>query len=186
MSDRHATWNVRFAERPDVPLEPEPWVVRHLARVRAGGAVLDLACGDGRNALHAAARGFRVVGVDFAERGLERLVRFAGRAGLAVETRRVDLEAAGALDGLGPFDGVVVCHYKPTPALWAAIPGVLAPGGVVLAVTFNEEEHAASGFPARFCVAPGEWRRLPGLAVVDEQRFVEGDRHLDGYVLTRA
>ena len=49
---------------PHHALEPSPWVRRWTPLVRAGGTVLDVACGSGRHVRWFAAHGARVTGVD--------------------------------------------------------------------------------------------------------------------------
>ena len=43
-------WDRKFQERPETLPPPEPFLVRNLGLLRPG-SVLDLACGDGRNAI---------------------------------------------------------------------------------------------------------------------------------------
>lgn len=183
-NERLAKWNARFRERPDAPGAPERWIVEHLDVFPRAARILDLACGDGRNAITLAARGFSVVAVDFSPAGLERLHRFAARAGVEVETRREDLDTASALQTLGPVEGVVISHYKPSS--WEPVVRFLRRPGHVVVCALNEEEHVATGFPLAFCLRPQELWEVPGLRVLEYRRFVEEGRHLDGYVLARA
>lgn len=67
-----STWNERYSgPEPVWPDDPNRWVVSELSGV-APGVALDLACGEGRNALWLADQGWRVVAVDFAPACLER------------------------------------------------------------------------------------------------------------------
>lgn len=68
-----------------------------------GEAVLDLACGSGRHAIHMARRGYRVTGVDFNPRYLEIAAEEARRAGVKVEWVACDMRE---LDFPGAFDCV--------------------------------------------------------------------------------
>lgn len=111
------------------PEAPSPWVVRWAHLVRAGGAVLDLACGSGRHARFFAARGNAVTACD---RDPAALAGLAGVPGIV--TLQADLE-----DGPWPFarqfDAVVVTNYLHRP-LFPAIAGALAPDGVLIYETF--------------------------------------------------
>lgn len=64
-------WDDRYAADELVwSAEPNRWVVETFAGKRASGAAYDIACGEGRNALWLADRGWDVTAVDFSERGL--------------------------------------------------------------------------------------------------------------------
>jgi tellurite methyltransferase len=54
--------------------------------------LLDIGCGEGRDAVHFARLGFRVVGLDSSERGLEKTRQLAEECGVQVETLRADLK----------------------------------------------------------------------------------------------
>jgi SAM-dependent methyltransferase len=65
-------WNQRYAGRDPVwSLTPNVFVERELAFMSPGTAV-DLAAGEGRNAIWLAKMGWRVTAVDFAQAGLDR------------------------------------------------------------------------------------------------------------------
>src|SRR5690554_3101470 len=109
---------------------PSPWVTRFAPLVRAGGSVLDLACGSGRHARWLAAHGYAVEAVD---RDTEALAGLHGLAG--VSTRQTDLE-----NGLWPyegvqFDGIVVTNYLYRPR-FAELLACLVPDGVLIYETF--------------------------------------------------
>jgi SAM-dependent methyltransferase len=68
-----AEWDARYAEAPALEWgsEPNRWVVRELADLPPGRA-LDLAAGEGRNAVWLARRGWTVTAVDFSQVGLDK------------------------------------------------------------------------------------------------------------------
>jgi tellurite methyltransferase len=53
--------------------------------------LLDLGCGEGRNAVYFAKHGFEVVGVDLSATGLEKTRRYAKEAGVHVRTVQADI-----------------------------------------------------------------------------------------------
>ncbi len=123
---------------PHSSLSPvSPWVVRFAPLVRAGGVVLDLACGSGRHLRLFHQRRHPVVGLD---RDLSGVADLAGTDGVTLV--RADLEGDGAggdpevpgLEGRR-FDGIVVTNYLHRP-LFPALLGALAPGGVLIYETF--------------------------------------------------
>lgn len=108
---------------------PSPWVVRFAPLVRAGGPVLDLACGGGRHARLFAGRGHPVTAVDIDLRGVADL---EGRAELV----RADLEDGGPWPLPGRrFAGIVATNYLHRPLL-PRLADALEPGGVLLYETF--------------------------------------------------
>jgi SAM-dependent methyltransferase len=120
-------------DRPsDTDIAPSPWVVRFSARIKAGGVVLDLACGHGRHTRYLLSKGYRVVAADLDISGLSDL------AGLpAVEIVAADLEAGTwPLEGRR-FDGIVVTNYLHRPHL-QRLPEALAENGVLIIETFGE------------------------------------------------
>jgi SAM-dependent methyltransferase len=111
-------------------MAPSPWIARFAALVPPGARVLDVACGEGRNARLFAGRGCRVVAVDRDPAALAAL-----RGVAAIETRALDLET-GAWPLAGErFDAIVVVNYLHRP-LFPHLVGALAPDGALLYETF--------------------------------------------------
>ena len=105
-------WEQKFLSRPDSQLPPETILIEDAAFFKEKGSVLDLACGDGRNALFLAESGFEVTAVDFSEAALNRLKRFAEKERLTVYTQQMDLCCEENFDSLGNFDMIVCNHYR--------------------------------------------------------------------------
>lgn len=127
---------------------PSAWVARWADRVRAGGRVLDLACGSGRHARYLAARGFTVEAVDRDPSAL------AGVAG--VTARCADLEGGPWPYEGERFDGIVVTNYLHRP-LFLRLLDCLAVEGVLIYETFaaGNERYGRPSNPA-FLLQPGE------------------------------
>lgn len=105
-------WEQKFLSRPDSQMPPEIILIEDAAFFKEKGSVLDLACGDGRNALFLAGNGFEVTAVDFSEAALNRLKRFAEKEKLTVYTHQIDLCCEENFDSLGKFDMIVCNHYR--------------------------------------------------------------------------
>lgn len=110
-------WDERYAAKELVwGGAPNRWVAREVAEITPGRA-LDLAAGEGRNALWLAARGWRVTAVDFSrvalERGRRRAAELPPEAAERIRWVRADLQeyvpAAAAYD-------LVVVAYLQLPA----------------------------------------------------------------------
>ncbi|MGD0256037.1 MAG: class I SAM-dependent methyltransferase [Acidimicrobiales bacterium] len=115
--------------------EPNRFLVEEVARMKPGRA-LDLACGEGRNALWLAERGWQVTGVDFSPVGLAKARRLA-------VVRRVDVSwlRADVLEWNPPqtaFDLVIVMYLQlPADArrrVLSRAARALTPGGTLLVV----------------------------------------------------
>jgi len=128
---------------------PSPWIVRFGPLVRAGGTVLDLACGRGRHLRWFADRGHPVLGVD---RDADALATLQGVG----ETLQADIENGPWPLAGRPFDAVVVTNYLWRP-LFPRLLEAVAPGGVLLHETFAEGNETV-GKPSRpdFLLKHGE------------------------------
>jgi SAM-dependent methyltransferase len=114
---------------------PNRWVEQELAELPPGDA-LDLACGEGRNAVWLAERGWRVTAVDFSRVALDRGRVAADQRGLSVDWVEADLmtwrpEAQSA-------DLVLLCYLQLTAPAMSRVLDVagaaLVPGGTLLLV----------------------------------------------------
>jgi hypothetical protein len=75
-------WDARYASSPSVwSLDPNEFVVAELSELPVGKMV-DVAGGEGRNALWFAARGWQVENVEFSKVALEKFADRANKAGL--------------------------------------------------------------------------------------------------------
>ena len=130
---------------------PSAWVCRFMPLVRAGGRVLDVACGGGRHARFCAERGYLVEAVDRDPQALRGLAAIAG-----VNTRVADLEEGEWPYSGQRFDAVVVTNYLHRPLL-AHLLAAVAPGGVLIYETFavGNERYGRPSNPD-FLLRPGE------------------------------
>ena len=122
--DRHAdSYHAFFAPVTEHAAEP----LLSAARVRAGMRVLDVACGSGVIAKHAAKRGGSVIGVDLAPRMLE----LAARLNPDCTFREASVESMPFEDGW--FDALVcafgIGHFPDAPAAAAECARVVRAGG---------------------------------------------------------
>lgn len=134
-------WDSRYGEADLLwGIEPNRFVAAELAEASPGRA-LDVGCGEGRNAIWLAGRGWHVVGVDFSERGLARAAQLASRAGVA---DRVDFQRADVVNEAlpaGSFDAVIVAYLQlaegPRRAALRNAAAAVAPGGTLLVVAHD-------------------------------------------------
>lgn len=151
------------------------WVRRHAPLIRAGGNVLDLACGKGRHSRFFLDLGMVVTAVDRDVRGVRDLI--TNPAAEIIEADLEGEEVPGELGGGWPlgerhFDGVVVVNYLHRP-LFPNILAAIAPGGVLIYQTFATG-HEKLGRPRNpdFLLRENELKDsfTPDLEVIDFQQ----------------
>jgi len=85
-------WDKRFGrEEFAFGKEPNPFLKKHI-RLLPKGKALDIASGEGRNAVFLAQNGFEVNAVDISERGLKKAQKLAQGRGVKINTFLVDLD----------------------------------------------------------------------------------------------
>ena len=114
--------------------------VRELKLASQYGAVLDLACGSGRNGLYLARKGIPVVFADQDEEKLARIDQIICEEQLDAKTWHVDLETGQPLAGK-KFGAIVVFRYLYRP-LFPAIKTSIVPSGLLIYETFNIAQRA--------------------------------------------
>jgi len=126
-------WNAKYAARELWGAEPNRYVPPRAGTLTPGRA-LDLACGEGRNAIWLAEHGWAVTAVDFADVAVDRGRQWAADRELAIEWIVADV-----VQWVPPpdaFDLVLLCFLQ-LPAderriVWTNAVRALAPGGTLL------------------------------------------------------
>jgi SAM-dependent methyltransferase len=131
--------------------EPSPWLVAHADKIKTGGRILDLACGNGRNARWLAAQGWQVEAVDRDQAALDAMHVLP-----RIQTTCADLENGSWPYQDQRFDGIVVCRYLHRPLL-DRLAEHLHPQGILIYETFMVG-HAQFGRPTNpdFLLRPDE------------------------------
>ena len=133
-----AGWNERYGQHDLLwSAEPNRFLVQEVGDLAPGNA-LDVACGEGRNAVWLAEQGWRVTGVDFSSVALARARAVAARRGVAVDWVEADLVDWEPPTG---FDLVVGLYLHPPAPLRRRILRRMArsvgPGGTLLVVAHD-------------------------------------------------
>jgi SAM-dependent methyltransferase len=136
-----ADWDTRYAQHELVwGSDPNRWVVEQCADLPPGRA-LDLACGEGRNTIWLAGRGWAATGVDFSGVALARAAELADRAAPSGEVHWVQADLAGYLPEPQAYDLVLMAYLQlPAPErrrVVRAAAGALAPGGALLVIAHD-------------------------------------------------
>ncbi len=126
------------------------WVEQETADL-APGRALDLACGEGRNALWLAERGWRVTGVDFSPVAICKAVQTEAASGPRPAPVAWMCADATTFRADGQFDLVLIIYLHVPPlerrAALAGAVAALAPGGVLLVIGHDASniEHGTGG-----------------------------------------
>ncbi len=146
-----ADWDAKYAGTELMwSLTPNQWVEEVVADLTPGRA-LDLAAGEGRNALWLAERGWQATAVDFSRVALERGAELAAQR-LGPEASRFTIEEADLLTHrpeARAYDLVMVVYLQVNPQFRAiamrAAADAVAPGGMLL-VTAHDSDNLVDGF----------------------------------------
>ena len=153
-------WNERYrseeylmGERPSRFLvESMPLIVGHCPGLRA----LDLACGEGRNGIFLASRGFSVTGVDISEEALAKAERRGAAEGVSVDWINADLETFAIP---GSYDLILNINFL-LRELFEQCVAALTPGGLLLVDTIMAGPGAIVPHDPLYLLQPGELARL--------------------------
>ena len=130
-------WDNRYASTPGLvwSAEPNRFVVESVAGLTRGTA-LDIAAGEGRNAVWLAEQGWRVTAVDFSPVAVERGRELAASRGVPVEWRVADVTTYRPVPG--SYDLVLISYlHLPADELAGVLDAArtaLRPGGTVVVV----------------------------------------------------
>lgn len=185
-------WDKRYEEREFVwSIEPNRFVEAELQDVSPGEA-LDLASGEGRNALWLAERGWQVMAVDFSAVGMEKAQRRAEAQGLEVNWVLEDV--LHFEPERGAFD-LVLWSYLHLPEherrlVVAKAREAVAPGGTLLFVAhdLSNLEHGYGGPQSAevLCTPQDVVADLPGFDIIKAEvvaREVEENGQVVGIAL---
>jgi SAM-dependent methyltransferase len=164
-------WDARYAGDELLwHAEPNRFLVPEVEGL-APGRALDLACGEGRNGVWLAGRGWDVTGVDFSAVALAKARRLAADRGVEAEWIEADV-----LEWEPPSEAfdLIVVMYLQLPAdqlgpVLGRLPGALRPGGTLLVVGHDLDNlahgHGGPKDPAVLLTAESVVASLPGLDV---------------------
>jgi SAM-dependent methyltransferase len=160
-------WDASYTDDVPAPWDvggPQSAVVRLAAEGGFTGSVLDVGCGSGENALHVAALGVPVLGVDVAETALASAREKAAERGIDAEFAAVD---AFHLERLGRrFETVLdvgmfhTCDAEERPTYVASLASATEPGGILYVLCFSDQgpdtgPHPVSQDELRAAFGPG-------------------------------
>ncbi|MFA9564467.1 MAG: class I SAM-dependent methyltransferase [Acidimicrobiales bacterium] len=176
-------WNTRYDTSELIwHAEPNQFVRDELAEL-APGTGLDVACGEGRNAIWLTGRGWAMTAIDFSARAIEKGEALAAQQDVDVTFLVAD---ATTYAPDTTFDLVLSCYLQlPEPDRSAALArarDAVAPGGTLLLVAHDrsnlDEGHGGPPHPAVLPVAEEVVSALEGFVIEQAgvvDRVVETD-----------
>ncbi|MDN6276335.1 class I SAM-dependent methyltransferase [Psychrobacter sp.] len=184
-------WNERYNE-PGFAFgtEPNDFLRAVAEKIPAGGDVLCIAEGEGRNAVFLAEQGYDVTAMDISEVGLRKASQLATDRGVTIKTQVADL--ADYSFGENEWDAIVsIWAHTPTPVrqyIHNQMATALKPSGVFILEAYTFEQTTMSGVggpPASkkdnfmsLKKLRAELNDLTEVVGVEKQRTVsEGKRH---------
>ncbi|MCM2356793.1 MAG: class I SAM-dependent methyltransferase [Geobacteraceae bacterium] len=167
-------WDDRYAgEGYFIGPHPSPFLAERIAFMEAllpGRRALDIACGEGRNSIFLARRGFAVTGIDISAEGLAKAGRWAAAEGLEIDFVQADLEGYEFTER---YDLILNFNFllrELIPRMVAA----LTPGGVIVFDTILDSPAMEGHHSKAFLLQPGELAALfspfPGTILHYEER----------------
>lgn len=165
---------------------PSHEIVELIAALPPGGKTLDLGCGEGRNTLFLAGRGFDTTAIDRSEAGIEKLRHVAAQAGLKVSGLVADIVNVELVETYDLVMAHGVLYYLSNMEwrdLLQQVKERTRPGGAnaYSVFIFNDEYPRPSEFKsARYThsLAPGELRDFySDWEILRHDVYVKWDQH---------
>jgi len=129
-------WNKKYKKkRYLLGTKPVDFLVEHINELTRGKA-LDIAMGEGRNAVYLAKMGYEVDGVEISEEGIKKALALAAKNKVTINAIKADLEKHEYRIEKGKYD-LISCFYYLQRDLFTEIKNGLKHGGVVIYQTFT-------------------------------------------------
>jgi SAM-dependent methyltransferase len=175
---RREDWDRRYAEVENLwSAKPNRFLVAEVEGL-APGRALDLACGEGQNAIWLAGLGWQVEGVDYSPVAIEKARARAQRDSVDVDFRERDL--VGYEPEPGAYDLVLLLYLHLPPvehrAVLARAAAALAPGGTLVVLghdLLNASEGVGGPRDDSLLYTPTDVvAELPGLEIEKAERVL--------------
>jgi 2-polyprenyl-3-methyl-5-hydroxy-6-metoxy-1,4-benzoquinol methylase len=177
-------WNERF-KRKEFALgkEPNPFLKKNIHLLPKGKA-LDIASGEGRNAVFLAQQGFEVDAVDISGKGLKKAQKLAREQGVKIKTFLVDLDQYQIEKER--YDLIANFYYLKRRLIPRIKKGIKKGGRVVFETYLLEHRTLGTGGPkqAKYFLKPNELLRLFKTfeSILSRRIFKEGGERRQGCI----
>jgi tellurite methyltransferase len=174
MDQDRIKWNSRYSgEGFLIGPQPSAFLTENVGLIESlvpGKRALDIACGEGRNSIFLAGRGFAVTGLDISETGLVKARLRAAAEGLVIDFHQADLEG---YELSGKYDLILNFNFL-LRDLIPRLVDALTPGGILVFDTILDTPSLEGHHTSHFLLQPGELERLfagfPGKVLQYEER----------------
>ncbi len=172
-------WNARYAAESYLyGKEPVLGLRNHVGALRKG-AVLDVAMGEGRNAVFLAQNGFSVQGVDCSSAAIEKAKRLAADRNVEIDAKTQNLDFF--LMPLMKFDSILMTYFKPSTRFFSEVRRGLVQGGTFFLEAYTVDQIKHSPLPNlefEECFKPGEvLHHLKEFQVLFYKELPDGNAH---------
>jgi len=133
--------------------EPCEWLNSNAGYLHGKGLALDIASGEGRNAIFVAEKGYQTLAIDASAVGLDKTRALAEEKGITIETRVVDLDNWKFEQDA--FD-LVLCFNFLDRRIFPGIKNTLKPGGLLFYETFTVDYLKYSNFKREWVLKHNE------------------------------
>jgi len=158
--DNRKKWNFRYRrEGFYLGQAPSSFLADHIQMVLTlspGRKALDIACGEGRNSIFLARKGFTVTGLDISEEGLVKGEEWAKCEGLKVAFHCVDLESFELMER---YDLIINFNFLLRDLIPKMIEA-LNPAGMLLFDSILNVPSLEGSHNKVFLLEPGELRKI--------------------------
>lgn len=157
--DDRTAWDKTYARKDYVfGKDPAEFLVKFVDKLPKGRA-LDIATGEGRNAVYLAKKGFLVEGVDISVVGLRKARKLAAENGVKIQTVNADLNKYHVKPNTYT---TIINFYYLQRSLFPEIKAGLKPGGIVVFETYTIAQAKNPGgksWEKEYLLEPGELKR---------------------------
>ncbi len=160
MKSDQKRWDKRFGRKEfALGKEPNPFLKKHIHLLPKGRA-LDIASGEGRNAVFLAQNGFEVDAVDISEKGLKKARKLAREKGVKINIFLVDLDQHPI--GKERYDLIADFYFLRRRLIPRIKKGLKKGGKVIFETYLLEHRKLGTGGPkqAKYFLKPNELLRL--------------------------
>ncbi|MGL4912044.1 MAG: class I SAM-dependent methyltransferase [Romboutsia sp.] len=175
-------WNERFKVRELNLMLHEKCLEDDIKFFCRAGKILDIACGDGRNAIFLARLGYHILAIDFSDEALSRLDYFAKKENLKIETKLVDLSTDNIFTNLDKFDGVIINHYRLKPQLYSDLMNHIEEGGILWVNGFRDIPNDNPNITAPDILIESDFMSLEEYKLENKKLYEVGQRHFVRYI----
>lgn len=176
-------WDERFKSRENELMPPETKLKSDLKYFAESNRILDLAYGDGRNAVYLAKLGHEVYAVDFSKEGLNRLKSFARLEGLVIKTKQVDLTSKDKVVKLEvKADAVIINHYRMAKEIYSVLTAWIKNGGILWVNGFADVPEDNSNIREQDILQDSDFELLKQCILLDKEKYEVGNRKFVRYV----